>query len=168
MKKLFAVLSISLMPFIAYADILPDSKLTPGADNPLVTQDNIKQTICVSGWTKTVRPNVAYTNAIKKQKMAAQGLVNENMADYELDHDESIEVGGDPNNADNLWAQKWYLNVNGFDLGAHTKDAAETATKKAICAGKISLDEARHQMSTDWTVLYKRFVKEQFPIYKEH
>src|SRR5664279_936918 len=44
---------------------LPDSSCTPGAMDPKVTQDNIDQTICVSGYTKTVRPPVSYTNSLK-------------------------------------------------------------------------------------------------------
>ncbi|MGW4994883.1 hypothetical protein ACWEQ3_46110 [Streptomyces mirabilis] len=35
---------------------LPDSSCTPGSYNPNVTQSNIHSTICVSGWTATVRP----------------------------------------------------------------------------------------------------------------
>jgi hypothetical protein len=35
---------------------LPDSKCTPGSTNAAVTQNNIKDTICVRGYTKTVRP----------------------------------------------------------------------------------------------------------------
>ncbi len=152
----------------AWAGYLPDNKLTPGVDNPLVTQDNIKSTICVSGWTKTVRPSTSYTNKIKKQKMIEQGLQGQKMSDFELDHDKSIEDGGSPTDPKNLWNELWYLNINGYDLGAHTKDAAENATKKAICAGKITLNEGRNQLAKDWTVLYLRFVNKQFPKYVDH
>jgi hypothetical protein len=33
--------------------------------NPAVTQETIATTICVPGWTKTVRPSARYTAAIK-------------------------------------------------------------------------------------------------------
>jgi hypothetical protein len=49
--------------------ILPDPKITPGALNPKVRQSTIKKTICKSGWTKTIRPPVSYTNALKIQQM---------------------------------------------------------------------------------------------------
>lgn len=39
-------------------EALPDPKCTPGAANPSVTQDNIKDTICVIGFSKTVRPGM--------------------------------------------------------------------------------------------------------------
>src|SRR5258708_3844160 len=38
--------------------VLPDSTCTPGSTNPNVTQANIQQTICVSGYTQTIRPPV--------------------------------------------------------------------------------------------------------------
>jgi len=40
---------------------LPDRSRTPGAFNPSVTQENIGRTICVRGWTRTVRPPSQYT-----------------------------------------------------------------------------------------------------------
>ena len=39
--------------------------LTPGALNPDVTQVNIHSTICVPGWTATIRPPPDYTDALK-------------------------------------------------------------------------------------------------------
>jgi hypothetical protein len=40
---------------------LPNPTRTPGAINPAVTQANIGETICMKGWTKTVRPPERYT-----------------------------------------------------------------------------------------------------------
>ena len=34
---------------------LPNARLTPGATDARVTQENVGQTICVAGYTKTVR-----------------------------------------------------------------------------------------------------------------
>src|SRR5262249_1396344 len=42
---------------------------TPGAVNPGVTQANINETICKSGWTATIRPRVSYTTNFKKQQL---------------------------------------------------------------------------------------------------
>lgn len=44
---------------------LPDPRLTPGAIDPAVTQQNIDQTICRRGYTKTARPPAFYTNRLK-------------------------------------------------------------------------------------------------------
>src|SRR3954464_6160885 len=52
-------------------DIRADPVRTPGLTDPRVTQDNIQTTICVSGYTATVRPTSGYTNRVKKEQLAA-------------------------------------------------------------------------------------------------
>jgi hypothetical protein len=52
---LLASLALALS-FPAWASGLPDPVLTPGAINLNVTQENIQQTVCVKGYTKTIRP----------------------------------------------------------------------------------------------------------------
>jgi serine protease inhibitor len=37
--------------------------------NPAVTQATIGSTICVMGWTDTIRPPTSYTNALKVQQI---------------------------------------------------------------------------------------------------
>ena len=49
----------------ALAADLPDSSVTPGATNASVTQANIAVTICIPGWTKTIRPPASYTTKLK-------------------------------------------------------------------------------------------------------
>ena len=51
----------------------PDPSLTPGVLNPAVTQATIHSTICVSGWTATIRPGSPYTGALKVQQIAQYG-----------------------------------------------------------------------------------------------
>src|SRR5690242_19992277 len=48
-------LALSLSAHSAQAGDLPDPVKTPGALNPDVTQETIRQTICVPGWTASVR-----------------------------------------------------------------------------------------------------------------
>ena len=40
---------------LAAGVVLPNRALTPGATNPAVTQSNIDRTICLTGYTKTMR-----------------------------------------------------------------------------------------------------------------
>lgn len=40
-----------------------------GIANPAVTQGNIKQTVCVKNWTKTIRPPASYTDKLKSVLM---------------------------------------------------------------------------------------------------
>ena len=44
-----------------------DVRCTPGAFNLDVTQATINSTICVSGWTSTIRPPSSYTTRLKNQ-----------------------------------------------------------------------------------------------------
>jgi hypothetical protein len=55
---------------------LPDSTRTPGALNPDVTQATIGSTICVRGWTRTIRPPRQYTSAMKRQQLREFGYAN--------------------------------------------------------------------------------------------
>ena len=45
---------------------LPDPAVTPGALNPEVTQENIHETVCVKGWTASVRPAEESTYRMKR------------------------------------------------------------------------------------------------------
>ena len=132
-----------------YAAFLPT---VPGSLNPDVTQDNIGQTICVSGWTKTIRPPASYTNKLKRQQMAAMGLTDPPRS-YEEDHLISLEIGGNPTDPDNLWPQPW-----DGQFGAHRKDVIETRLKRLVCDGTISLDQAQTAIRTDWVAAYVTYV----------
>ncbi|MEV7355384.1 hypothetical protein [Kitasatospora sp. NPDC091276] len=125
---------------------LPDPSCTPGAYNPDVTQATIGQTICVSGWTSTVRPPTSYTNALKAQQIAQYGYADTNLSDYEEDHFVPLELGGAPRDPRNLWPEPRY-----GDQTATGKDGVETKLKNAVCKGKVGLDDARSAIVTDWT-----------------
>jgi hypothetical protein len=63
----------------------PDPMCTPGALNPAVTQATIGRTICVSGYTETVRPPESVTEKEKAASMAAYGDGG-SPGNYEYDH----------------------------------------------------------------------------------
>ncbi|MGW4561306.1 hypothetical protein ACWEN3_02510 [Streptomyces sp. NPDC004561] len=125
---------------------LPDSSCTPGAYNPDVTQSTIGSTICVSGWTSTVRPSTSYTNALKAQGIVDYGYSDTNMSDYEEDHLVPLELGGAPKATTNLWPEPRYGSST-----ASSKDGVETKLKNAVCAGRITLSAARSAIKTNWT-----------------
>jgi hypothetical protein len=123
---------------------LPDSKCTPGATNPDVTQDNIKKTICKPGFSKSIRPPVSYTEPLKKKLMESYGFTD-SLSNYELDHLIPLEVGGNPYDAKNLWPQAHYGQAKSLE-----KDKYESYLNKQVCSGKISLHEAQMEISTNW------------------
>jgi hypothetical protein len=110
---------------------------TPGVTNTAVTQATIGSTICVKGWTATVRPAPGYTTALKIQQMAALGLVGP-LSAYEEDHRVPLEVGGNPTDVGNLWPEPW----NG-PTGAHAKDALENKVHADVCAGRLTLAQGQ-------------------------
>jgi len=123
---------------------LPDPACTPGATDPAVTEANIDSTICVQGYTKRVRPPVAVTDQIKRDRMAAYGVATP-ASSSELDHLIPLEVGGAPQSVANLWPEPW----NGAD-GAHAKDKVENRLHELVCAHQLSLADAQRAIATNW------------------
>lgn len=127
---------------------LPDPSCTPGALNSDVTQDTIDSTICVSGWTATVRPPTSYTNPLKVQQIAEYGYSDTSTADYEEDHFVLLELGGNPTDPHNLWPEPRY---DGSGDTSYTKDHVENTLKRAVCNGTVSLADAQNAIITNWT-----------------
>jgi hypothetical protein len=128
---------------------LPDPSCTPGVTNPDVTQDTIDSTICVSGWTSTVRPPSSYTTALKIQQIAEYGYTDTSTADYEEDHFIPLELGGSPTDPGNLWPEPRYDTGTGYL--ASNKDTVENKLKTAVCDGSVTLADAQNAIATDWT-----------------
>jgi len=130
----------------------------PGAINEDITQDNIQQTICVSGWTATVRPSTVYTNGVKKKLLREQGLPVADAARYELDHFIPLSLGGHPRKVENLWLQPWEGR-----WGAKTKDRLERKLQALVCSGAMMLSQAREAIRTDWISAFKKYVGDPEP-----
>jgi hypothetical protein len=127
---------------------LPDSRCTPGAIDPAVTQANIHQTICVPGYTATVRPPDSYTGALKRSQLRAYGdYAGASLSGYEEDHLISLEIGGSPRSALNLWPEA--------HPASYTKDGTENVLRAAVCSGKVTLAAAQHAIATDWATAEK-------------
>lgn len=153
MSRLLPILVLLSAPALACTSVngLPDPACTPGSIDPRVTQDNIHQTICVPGYSKSVRPPVSVTNGMKHQVMEEYGLAGQELRLYEGDHEISIELGGCPGpdaGCDfraNFWPEPW-----DGDNNAHDKDATENRCHRAVCSGVLPLADAQRQIATDW------------------
>jgi hypothetical protein len=104
--------SAAALPFGSAAEDPQDGpciKTTHGciALNPDVDEDTIDATICVSGYTKSVRPATSYTNGVKKKLLREAGIDEARIGDYELDHIVPLELGGHPRKLSNLVLQPW-------------------------------------------------------------
>jgi hypothetical protein len=125
----------------------------PGAVSAEVQQTNIKTTICVSGWTATVRPSTSYTQGVKHKMLRDAGVPESEAITYELDHFLPLALGGHPRSIDNLWLQRWDGPWN-----ARVKDRLERALQVKVCAGQVKLDAARSAIERDWKRAYEMYV----------
>ena len=135
--------------------VLPNSARTPGAINPSVTQATIGRTICVSGWTATVRPPASVTTNLKVAQLASGYTYKGDTAtgDYEEDHLISLELGGAPSAEANLWPEPYNA-----PEGARVKDQVENKLHTLICGGSITLATAQRAIANNWWVAYQTYV----------
>jgi hypothetical protein len=110
-----------------------------------VTQGNISTTICVRGYTTTVRPPVSYTQDLKVRQIAEYGYADTSLADYEEDHLIPLELGGHPTDPKNLWPQPRTGNHP-----ASLKDQVENSLRSKVCAGAMTLAAAQVAIAKNW------------------
>ena len=132
----------------------PSAAVPAEALNPDVRQETVQATICVPGYTASVRPSTSYTNGVKVKLLREQGLPLADASKYELDHRLSLSLGGHPRNLKNLQLQPW----EGED-GAKRKDRLEQRLQQLVCAGKVMLDKARQEMYFDWRGAFRTYVE---------
>jgi hypothetical protein len=114
----------------------------PLPTNPDVTPDNIATTICVSGYSHTVRPPSQVTGAIKRRLLSDAGLPPDMVHDFILDHIIPISVGGSPDDPRNMVLQP--------KAEASLKDRAENRAHSLVCTHRLDLRQAQQTMWSDW------------------
>ncbi len=108
--------------------------------NPVVKQENIKDTVCKSGYTDTIRPPSSYTTNLKKQQLV--GKADQDLTHYEEDHWIPLELGGNPVDSHNLWPEPI--------VEAKKKDVLENADHRKVCDGTMTLQQAQLDMYENW------------------
>jgi hypothetical protein len=147
MKKTLGIISAVTLSAILLTTNVKDYRL-----NPNVTQQNIQQTICKSGWTKIIRPSASYTNKIKFEQL--KSFSNKNPKDYEEDHRVSLELGGHPSDPHNLTPQPYENILDKVNLGAREKDIVESYLNREVCSGRMTLKDAQYKIISDWAEIY--------------
>jgi hypothetical protein len=118
-----------------------------------VTPATLGATICRSGWTATVRPPESVTGPEKRASMAAYG--RSGASSYEYDHLVPLELGGAVNDPRNLWPEPDYPQRAGFYL--NPKDRLESALRRRVCAGQLTLAAAQRAIAANWVAAYGRY-----------
>ena len=138
----------------------PSITLTPGLADPRVDQDNIARSICIPGYTRSVRPPSSYTSELKRTQLddPRRGYSDRDPRDFEEDHFIPLEVGGDPQSEANLWPEHW-----SEPMGARTKDRLENELHRRVCLPNtdpewLSLKAAQAEIVRDWIVAYSRYL----------
>ena len=131
---------------------LPDPHCTPGAIDPAVTQADLPRTICRAGYSAGVRPPESITEREKRASMVAYGDRG-SLRGYEYDHLVSLELGGAPNDARNLWPEP-----DPTHPIPNLKDRLENRLHRLVCDGRLSLAAAQLAIARDWAAAYRRYV----------
>ena len=139
--------------FGAFAADLPTPTLTPGDALNVTAAD-----ICNPSYAKAAR-NVS--SSLKAAVYRSYGLTG-NHTGYcavdggcEVDHLVSLELGGS-NKITNLWPEPYAGTV----WNAHTKDRLENYLHAEVCAGRVTLGSAQHDIALDWVAAYVRYLGE--------
>lgn len=120
-----------------------DRDCDPGALNPDVTQATIGTTICVPGWTKTVRPPTSYTSPLRNVEMLLYYPPGTPTTAVRYDHLYPLELGGHPSDVANLWPQPVEASYRKNTHGGRLKDQ--------VCGGAITLEAAQREILNTWT-----------------
>ena len=151
------LLVVLLLPTLSMAATgLPNATLTPGATNQKVTTQSMMSTICVKGWSATIRPTTQYTNQLKRKQIKQYGYTDTDPKQYEEDHLIPLSIGGHPTDAKNLWPEP-----RSGEWSAEVKDQLEDVIHRLVCTGKVPLKRAQEEMASNWIEAYKKYVAAQ-------
>ena len=130
--------------------LTPNPRFTPGVALPVSQTD-----VC----TEQLENRVKFIPASVGRKVFEEyGIGAPGRHAYELDYLIAPELGG-ADDVRNFWPQPYSTRWN-----AHLKDALEDRLHQLVCANKISLATAQHDLSTDWISAYKKYFQTDRPI----
>jgi hypothetical protein len=141
---IIAATLFALAPVVSPDSDLPDPTLTPGAANPALTVSKV----------------CAATFSTKKLRHVTKGRSEEVYREYgydkeqkpcpcTLDHLVPLEIGG-ASTIKNLWPQ--------LVAEAEVKDWLEDRLHDLICEGKVTQEQAQHDIATDWISAYEKYM----------
>ena len=105
----------------------------------------------------------AVPSHLKKQAYARYGITSWNPGDYEVDHLIPLSLGGS-NSIRNLWPQSYLTSP----WNAHVKNVLKRRLHNLVCAGKVDLETAQHEIATDWIEAYQKYIAKSPPASETH
>lgn len=143
--------------------VLPDPSKSPAALDPSVPRPGITiKDLCPHANTTAIRDvpeseaNAVYAEYGMERFKGACAVPDPRTgkpAGCEVDHICSLLLGCS-NDIKNLWVQPYA----GTAWNAHVKDHLELRLHALVCAGKVPLAQAQHDISANWIDAYKKYV----------
>lgn len=100
-----------------------------------------------------VRPSSSFTQGVKLKFLREASINRAEAVNFELDHFVPLALGGHPRSIDNLWLQRW-----DGPWSALAKDRLKRRLQVMVCAGRLTLAEARMAIAKNWQAAYTRYV----------
>ena len=132
------------------SDLVPDSRLTPGA---AVLQS--RQAVC----QQTSVNNKAVPVALQRKVFEQYGITRAEARDYEVDYLITPALGG-ADDIHNLWPHSYKATV----WNAEVKDALEARLREMVCNGDLDLNEAQQELASNWISAYKKYFHTETPL----
>jgi anti-sigma factor RsiW len=129
---------------------LPNSRLTPGATRSVSMGD-----ICSVSHEEVVRP---VSSSLQSAVLQKYGLRNARIQDYEIDYLITPGLGG-ADDINNLWPEP----NSSTAWNAHVKDVLEDRLHQMVCAGKVDLPTAQHDIAANWISAYRKYLHSDKP-----
>jgi Putative zinc-finger len=130
---------------------VPDHNLTPGA-----TRDVAVSEVCSMIHEEVIRD---VPTSLRQQVLQEYGIKNARTKDYEIDYLIAPGLGG-TEDVHNLWPEPYTSTV----WNARVKDSLEERLHQMVCAGKLNLSTAQHDIATDWIGAYKKYFHTDKPL----
>jgi hypothetical protein len=130
---------------------LPRTDLTPGAAKSFRAED-----VCALRVEDIDR---AVPGELARLTFARYGMNEPRAGEYEVDYLISPSLGG-ARDVRNLWPQPYQRG----EWNAHVKDALEDFLRREVCSGRIALETAQSEISTDWIAAYRKYFRARKPI----
>jgi Putative zinc-finger len=130
---------------------VPDRNLTPGATRAVTISD-----VCSMPHEEVVKE---VSTSLRQEVLHEYGIVNANKDDYEIDYLIAPGLGG-KEDIHNLWPEP----STSRDWNSQVKDALEEHLHQMVCAGKLDLSTAQHDIASNWITAYKKYFYTDKPI----
>jgi hypothetical protein len=124
---------------------VPKPSLTPGAVRSAALKD-----VCEEQRDEAV---TSVPISIQRKVFQEYGIPNARRSDYEVDYLITPGLGG-AEDIRNLWPEPHSSTV----WNSYVKDDLETFLHQQVCAGKVDLKTAQHDIATDWISAYKKYL----------